>query len=216
MDDVPPDMVRESVSPVSSAEETGVIARFEEAADRAERREARAALAGDAESVERLWQRHRRWVAAILLAYKPRWADVDDLLQEVAVAVVRKVHELRDPAAVRPWLRTVAINAAHAAGRSGQRRGRDTSLDESGASPARATHGVSVDATDDAKRLMDLAAKLPDGYREPLLLKAVQGLSYREIGRILGLPETTIETRIARGRRQLRDLAASQGIGPDT
>lgn len=213
MDDVPPDMVRESVSPVSSAEESGVVARFEEAADRAERREARAALAGDAESVERLWQRHRRWVAAILLAYKPRWADVDDLLQEVAVAVVRKVHELRDPAAVRPWLRTVAINAAHAAGRSGQRRGRDTSLDESGAPPAR---GTPAGPPDDARRLMDLAATLPEGYREPLLLKAVQGLSYREIGRILGLPETTIETRIARGRRQLRDLASSHGISPES
>jgi RNA polymerase sigma-70 factor (ECF subfamily) len=57
---------------------------------------------------------------------------------------------------------------------------------------------------------MALAGELPDGYREPLLLKAIQGLSYREIGRILGLPETTIETRIARGRRMLRELASKE------
>jgi len=60
---------------------------------------------------------------------------------------------------------------------------------------------------EEAARLLDLARKLPDGYREPLLLKSVQGLSYRQIGNILGIPETTVETRIARGRKQLREMA---------
>jgi DNA-directed RNA polymerase specialized sigma24 family protein len=71
--------------------------------------------------VQRVWREHRRWVAAILLAHKPRETDVDDLLQVVAVSVVRKIGELRDPGALKPWLRTVAINAARAAGRQTQR-----------------------------------------------------------------------------------------------
>jgi len=176
--------------------------------------ETRSALAGDPEAIKNVWRRHRRWVAAILLAHKPRWADLDDLLQDVALSVVRKVGELRDPRAVRPWLRTVAINAAHAAARSGQRRVRDVALgdDENlrGAKP----YGPPSPEQEEGRRLMDLARRLPDGYREPLLLKAVHGLSYREIGRILGLPETTIETRIARGRRQLRELAMAENTGP--
>ncbi len=191
----------------------GVIARFEQAARRSEDREARAALAGDEESLQALWKRHRRWVAAILLAHKPRWADLDDLLQEVALAVVRKMHELRDPGAVRPWLRTVAINAAHAAGRSGAKRSRDIGLSEEDPHAERNTRsGISPGVPEAGRRLMELAMELPDGYREPLLLKAVHNLSYREIGSILGLPETTIETRIARGRRQLRELAIEHGI----
>jgi predicted RNA polymerase sigma factor len=40
----------------------------------------------------------------------------------------------------------------------------------------------------------------------------VQGMSYREIGRVLGLPETTIETRIARARRMLRERATAAGM----
>ncbi|MDX2131082.1 MAG: sigma-70 family RNA polymerase sigma factor [Planctomycetota bacterium] len=207
----PADMA-DGIGAPADLSETGTV-RFEEASARAERREARAALAGDRESVERLWQRHRRWVAAILLAYKPRWADLDDLLQDVAVSVVRKVHELRDPAAVRPWLRTVAINAAHAAGRTAKRRGRDERLEERDAPAEPGRPGGTP--PDEGGRLLELAATLPEGYREPLLLKAVQGLSYREIGQILGLPETTIETRIARGRRRLRELATAHGIAPD-
>jgi len=171
--------------------------------------ETRGAVAGDQEALKELWRRHRRWVAAILLAHKPRWVDLDDLIQEVAVAVVRKIGELRDPKSVRPWLRTVAINAAHAAGRSGARRSRDVSLAGEDHGDSVRPRGSSTGPTglDEGRRLMELAAQLPDGYREPLLLKAVQNLSYREIGNILMLPETTIETRIARGRRMLRELA---------
>ena len=184
-----------------------------------------AAVAGDAHAQRELWEEHRRWVAAILLAHKPKWIDVEDLLQDVAMAFVRKVRELRDPGALKPWLRTVAVNAAHAAGRSGKLRPRavggaereETDLRLTIRGPSENRGGLTDDhepassrlgESQEARRILDLAAKLSDGYREPLLLKAIQGLSYREIGRILSLPETTIETRIARARKQLRQLVS--------
>ncbi len=164
-----------------------------------------------ADEVRRIWRENRRWIAAILIAHKPRETDVEDLLQIVAVAVVRKIGELRDPSALRPWLRTVAINAARASGREVSRSHRrlsvmrthaaDTVSDDSAASD-----GI-VERGDEARRLMELARTLPEGYREPLLLRCVRGMSYRQIGAVLDLPETTIETRIARGRRMLRELA---------
>lgn len=159
--------------------------------------------------IRRIWRDHRRWVAAILLAHKPREVDVEDLLQVVAVSVVRKLGELRDPNAVKPWLRTVAINAARASGREVQRKRKHLKLvrDRSVES-----HGDDEGATrrEEAERLMTLARTLPEGYREPLLMRCVRGMSYKQIGAVLDLPETTIETRIARGRRMLRELAAQQ------
>jgi RNA polymerase sigma-70 factor (ECF subfamily) len=175
---------------------------------------AHAAIAGDSEAMQRLWSLHRRWVAAILLAHKPRWADVEDLLQEVALSMVRKLSEVRDARAVRPWLRTVAVNVAHAAARSGKRRAGDERLGEAaddshqGRGRDFAQPPESLSELEHGRVLLLLAGQLPDGYREPLLLKALQDLSYREIGEILDLPETTIETRIARGRRMLREMAS--------
>lgn len=179
---------------------------------------AEAAVSGDHEALRELWTANRRWVAAILLAHKPRWAEVEDLLQEVAVSLVKKVGEVRDPRAVRPWLRTVAVNVAHAAARSGKRRQSDERLAmadsgedvREGRSRDHVAAPHAISDREQGRILMDLAAELPDGYREPLLLKALHDLSYREIGEILDLPETTIETRIARGRRQLRELAAKR------
>ncbi len=162
-----------------------------------------------------LWSTHRRWVAAIVLAYKPWWTDADDVLQEVALAVVRKGHTVRDAQAFKGWLRTVAINAARLAARTsdppvaapdGANRAR----------PAAVSSPADCVIEDDAgRRITRLAAQLPDGYREPLLLKAVDNLSYRQIGKLMGLPETTIETRIARARKMLRELALQKGLDPD-
>ena len=53
---------------------------------------------------------------------------------------------------------------------------------------------------------MRLAAQLPDAYREPLLLKAVHGMRSRHIAEIMGIPEATVDTRVSRARRMLREL----------
>lgn len=176
---------------------------------------AETARAGHGPSIDDLWRESRRWVAAILLAYKPRDVDLDDLLQDVAVSVLRHGETIRDRAAFRPWVRTVAINAARASARSARLR-RHASIDGEGDSSARflaPPSGPQAPASEEARRLMELAMDLPDGYREPLLLKALQDMSYREIGAVMGLPESTVETRIARGRRMLRELAAASGLG---
>ena len=78
---------------------------------------ASAAMRGDSGALRELWHQNRRWVAGVLLAHKPRTIDLEDLLQDVALSMVRRIEDLRDPAALRPWLRQVAINAARAAGR---------------------------------------------------------------------------------------------------
>ncbi len=176
-----------------------------------------AAIRGDREALRLLWHTHRRWVAAVLLAHKPRHAELDDLLQEVAMSVVAKIGGLREAGAFKPWLRAVALNAAKTAARkraSGTNRVLRvlgvTEREEDQAAAEPGEHPVAV--AEEGRRLMALAATLPDGYREPLLMRCLNGMGYTEIGQVMGLPETTIETRIARGRRMLRELAEQSGV----
>src|SRR5262249_26837851 len=82
-----------------------------------------AAIRGDADAVRRVWLEKRRG-GAVLLAHKPREAELEDLLQDVAMTLVRTIGKLRDQAMLKPWLRTVAINAARASGRTAKRRRR--------------------------------------------------------------------------------------------
>jgi RNA polymerase sigma-70 factor, ECF subfamily len=172
-----------------------------------------AARGGDRLALDALWRRHRRWVAGVLLAHKPHGLDVEDLLQDVAMTLVGKIKELRDEASFPGWLRMVALNAARAAGRTTTRHREATPKlrlvgETREAAGVEETDPVASKARDEeARRLMALAQELPAEYREPLLLKSIRGMTYRQIGELLDLPETTVETRICRGRRMLRDLA---------
>lgn len=183
---------------------------------------------GDTAAMRELWQINRRWIAGVLLAYKPRHAELDDLLQEVALTMVQKIDGVREPEALTGWLRVVAINTARLAARSEQRRpenkgtvskaslSRETrqgkqSLDEHTlADTSSFESDVLTARREEGQRLLDRVLALPEAYREPVLLRSVKGMSYREISAITGLPETTIETRIARGRRILRDQMRDQ------
>lgn len=157
-----------------------------------------------------LWVKHRRLVTAVLCAHAPAGADVEDLLQEVALIFVAKAGSIREPDALRGWLRTVALNTARMAGRSAAARraaGPTETLDEGPEAAPEPGAGA-------RERLADALGwirGLPPELREPLLLKAVDGLGQREIAGLLGVPETTVETRLSRARRILREQASAAG-----
>ncbi|MFO0872393.1 MAG: RNA polymerase sigma factor [Phycisphaerales bacterium] len=177
------------------------------------------ARGGDRAALAALWEAHRRWVAVVLLAHKPAHVDLEDLMQEVAITMMTRLGDLRDDGGFRGWLRIVSINVARAAARSANvRRARRLGLDDAHAdededgvasSALVDRHGGAARQGDEGRRLLELSMQLPPDYREPLLLKSLQEMSYRQIATLLDLPETTVETRITRGRRMLRELAQS-------
>ncbi|MHC4613210.1 MAG: RNA polymerase sigma factor, partial [Planctomycetota bacterium] len=162
------------------------------------------AMNGDREAMHALWAEHRRWIAAVLLAHKSPLDHLDDLLQDVAMTMVSKLNTLREARNVRAWLRTVAVNTARASARARRARPVLASLGGEAAGPGPCGAGAAA-LDDEARRVLDLASKLPDNYREPLMLRAVHGMRGKHIAEILDLPEATVETRIARARRMLRE-----------
>jgi RNA polymerase sigma-70 factor (ECF subfamily) len=165
-------------------------------------------MRGDREAMQALWAEHRRWIAAVLLAHKSPLDHLDDLLQDVAMTMVSKLNTLRETRNVRAWLRTVAVNTARASARSRNARPVLASLAVETAGGGRCGAGTAA-LDDEARRTLNLAARLPESYREPLMLRAVHGMRGRHIAEILELPEATVETRIARARRMVRELAGS-------
>lgn len=174
------------------------------------------AQSGSRDAQMEIWIAHRRWVAAIILAHRPRTVDVDDLMQDVALKLVTKISTLRDPKAFKPWLRQIAINICRGAARSlkptlhfasGERDGDDMKdANRVGVPQQEGEPGIEqYDRAEAAKRLLQQVMTLPSEYREPLLLRSIRSMSYQQISRIMDLPVTTIETRLARARRMLRE-----------
>ncbi len=63
----------------------------------------------------------------------------------------------------------------------------------------------------DAARLQAAIEKLPPPFREALVLRDLQGLDYREIAKVTGVPIGTVMSRLARGRRRLTAMIAKDG-----
>lgn len=135
-------------------------------------------------------------------------ADVDDLLHEVFVIALRRPAALLAAESPRAWLYGIAVKVAAAA------RRRTTVRAFLGLDSARA---VSADAPDpdarlDAARRIERAlGKLGRKKREVLVLFELQGLSGDEIAAALGVPESTVFTRLHHARKDLERLMVDRG-----
>ena len=159
----------------------------------------------DRQTLEALWREHRSWVAAVVDTIRPRDVDLEDLLQEVALRFVRQIRSLRDAKRLRAWLRQIARNVCtDASRRTRLRRTEHAELDT--IEIARGNLGTTseLESRDELARVRAAMTTLPEDMRELLALRAIDGLSQREIAATLDLPETTIETRLVRARRALR------------
>jgi len=125
----------------------------------------------------------------------------EDVVQETLIRAWKSREELKDPAALRPWLFTIA-RREHA--RLFERKRLPTvDVDEVEAL------GDSALASDGDAALIDLRRaimKLPDEYREPLVLQVLGGLSTAEIAMELKLTQAAVLTRLFRARNRLRTL----------
>ena len=158
---------------------------------------------GDGAAFDTLFERHGAHVHALLLRMVRDGALAEDLLQMTWLSVVRSRGRFEHGMAFRPWLLTIAGNAA----RDALRRDRYArSLAK--AQEAEATGSVEPPQTDPGlrKRLQAALEQLPPQYREPVLLHKVEGWSFEEIAAALGVTSTAARIRAHRGYEQLRKL----------
>lgn len=129
--------------------------------------------------------------------------DVDDVMQEVLIRMHRGLPALEDPERLGPWMIAVARSAIADHGRRHTRR-RDVPVEEVEA----VTDPPEPRSFDPALALASVlgafVADLPPTYREVLELTELKGLTQREAADQLGITLTATKSRVARGRRMLR------------
>jgi RNA polymerase sigma-70 factor, ECF subfamily len=153
----------------------------------------RAVAGGDEQAFARLYADYVRMVHAIVLGRVPRH-DVDDLVQDVFITAYTRIRELRDPAAFGGWLAAIARNRAT----DHLRQSRDQVElpdDLPGGDPIAA----------ETFAVLEVVRKLPDAYRETLLMRLVEGMSGNEIAERTGLTPASVRVNLHRGMKMLRE-----------
>lgn len=161
--------------------------------------------AGDRYAFSEFLGRNSGWVRGVVFGVLGDRDYVDDAVQQVWTAAWLRIGELRDASRWRSWLYRLARNAAIDFGRAAtRRRKRFQSLDSGAPEPGAAPSSPSKSTPSRGEMLAAITA-LPALYREPFVLRHLSGWSYREIGNVMGLPVDTVETRLVRARRLLRE-----------
>ena len=156
-----------------------------------------AARGGDRDAFACVYERHQRFVHALLLAYAPP-DETPDLLQEVFFTAWMQLDTLRDVSAFPGWLAAIARNV----GRMNARERREhVSL-----SPEIQSREVPPDVILDAERALALISALPQHFREPLLLRLVEGMHGEEIAAHLDMSHAAVRVNLHRGMKQLREM----------
>ncbi len=163
---------------------------------------------GDAEALREFMRRHERWVRGVILGVTGRSDLVSEIAQDVWMTVWQQIGSLREPAKWRSWLYQLTRRAAIDASKKRKRR---TSREVDGdAMPFVAPDTDSrpegrLIADERHERVMEAIQSLPPHYREPFVLKHLEEWSYAEIAEMLEMPVDTVETRLVRARRMLRE-----------
>jgi RNA polymerase sigma-70 factor, ECF subfamily len=161
---------------------------------------------GDADAQKQLLEPH--WDALARLAYRitGRRDDAEDLAQEICLRVIRRLSTFKGDCAFETWLYRVALNVCLTASKTRQpelwNEEADLVVDPS-PSPEAALLRQALQ-----ERIRVEILRLPVKYREAVLLRVIEELSYAEVAAVLQISVGSAQVRVHRGMKQLRERLA--------
>jgi RNA polymerase sigma factor (sigma-70 family) len=168
---------------------------------------------GDDRAFEVLYQRYHARIAAYVRGMVKDHARAEDVTQEVFFSALRRMRDTERPIAFKPWVYEIARNACIDAYRRTSRADELSYDAEGGLGAGDHLRLVSPDQGPDAvveskQRLDDLCGAfggLSEAHHQILVLRELEGLSYREIGERLGMSRPAVESTLFRARRRLTE-----------
>jgi RNA polymerase sigma-70 factor (ECF subfamily) len=170
----------------------------------------------DAQAFEILVRRHQRYIVNLIYRSLGDRAQAEDMAQEVFLRVWRAAEDYKPKSKFTTWVYRIAVNLCLDEMKSAHSRQFFVSQDVVSENPAEnggllcGIDGVRSPeelllAKDESRRIFAALQSLPANQRLAVVLKKFDGLSYDEIGRIMGCSKSAVESLLVRAKRTLRD-----------
>ena len=158
-------------------------------------------LKGKPAAQKQLYEHFAGTMLAICYRYTKSMADAEDVMQEGFVKVFLNLHQYGFKGELGGWIRRIMVTTAINALKRNSRYQTDMMY------PDEHLHIAASDSHPEvrmeAKELADLIRQLPTGYQTIFNLYAVEGYNHVEIGKMLGIRESTSRSQYARARALL-------------
>jgi len=171
-----------------------------------------ACLTGDREAFGRIVERYQRLLCSLAYSASGSLSQSEDLAQEAFVDAWRQLHTLREPEKLRPWLCGILRHKVGRLRRSDRLepvRCSET-LEQAEAMPSddKPAADLTMDKEEQAI-LWSALERVPELYREPLVLYYREHRSVEHVAAALDLTEDAVKQRLARGRKILQERVLS-------
>jgi RNA polymerase sigma-70 factor (ECF subfamily) len=166
-------------------------------------------LAGDLEAWGEIVTRYKRAVFGIAMGILGNAADAEDATQDAFIRAYENLRRYDLKRRFSTWIFTVVSNICKNRLRRERLRRRvpEASRVAGGADPA-----VEAVREERGQLIKEALGELDFKYRAPLVLRYYNELDYKEIARILSLPEGTVKTHLHRGKAELKRILERRGV----
>jgi len=166
--------------------------------------------AGDDHAFEQLYHRYQRRIGAYIYGMVHDHGRAEDITQDVFMSALRRMRATETPIAFKPWIYEIAKNACIDAFRR-SRRAEEVSYDADDGTERLhlVSNGPTPDAAVDTRMSLDhlrgAFGGLSEAHHQILVMRELEGLSYRQIGERLGMSRPSVESTLFRARRRLSE-----------
>ncbi|MFQ5903132.1 MAG: RNA polymerase sigma factor [Candidatus Binatia bacterium] len=179
------------------------------------------AAEGDKDAFETLVSRHQTSVLNLIYRFIGNRADAEDLAQEVFLRVWQAARTYKPKAKFTTWIYRITINLCFNELKSTRRKKLFLFRRSRGEVPGRddeyfTEHAEKISSPEDLllsaernRQILNAFQQLPANQRMALVLKRFEGLSYQEIGQILGCSVSAVDSLLVRAKRNLREKLTS-------
>jgi RNA polymerase sigma-70 factor (ECF subfamily) len=166
----------------------------------------RLAKAGRPEALDELVSRHYASAFRVALGILRDEDGAADVAQDAFLKAFRGLKTFRGEASFRTWLLTIAANEARGVLRKAARR-KESDLDSAGPMAAEEADAENLlEIAEESERVRALLTLLPEKQREAVTLRVFEGMSFKEVGAVIGSSEGAARVNFHHGIRRLREL----------
>jgi RNA polymerase sigma-70 factor (ECF subfamily) len=170
---------------------------------------------GETRKFEQLVRRHQDTVYGMALRFTGSPGDAEDVAQEVFLTAFRGLAGFKGEAKFSTWLYRVTFNRCADWLRKNRRPGRmAASIDEAGdVADGKVDLEEGLLDAEERERVRRALGGLDERYRSVVVMLYYHKLSYEQIAAVLEVPVKTVETRLYRARKLLREMLEGTGSG---
>jgi RNA polymerase sigma-70 factor (ECF subfamily) len=170
---------------------------------------------GDATAFQALVEKYQKKLYAVAYGLLGNREDALDGVQEAFVKAYRSLDRFKGESSFYTWLYRITVNAAIDIGRKQGRRDEVEFLEEVEPEEEKGDYPVASAGKNPSEQLMrkelgdlieDAIQQLPEEQRTAVVFREIEGLSYKEIAKLMRCSEGTVMSRIHYGRKKLQEI----------